>query len=775
MQSSRSLRTALVSWSFVTLLASCSSDEGGGAGTDAVADAGLSSDVLVFPDFGAQGADAPVGTASDASDGGETAAADVARDAPTSEDSASPVTDSGVADQPANDGGGGGGTDAGGGNDTLPPGDIAETQDLGPEPDTGALDNGAGEPDTAAPDTGAGEPDSVVSDCDNTFGEPNDREDDATPVAPVVPGAAGGFPLEAEICAGDVDWYGFELEAGTSASVVIDFDHDDGDIDLQAFAEVAGSGPVDSSETTADREVVVVGPFGVDTQATFEVFGYRGATNTYELSAYLYEDDAEVEVSVKGRVEYEDRRYDTEGFTGDLDLRPARGVLVEVVRTLDGAPLGEGVADSEGDFTFAVSLHPDLLYYVRALSETHYEGQRGRAVDRSGDEVLYAVVSDPFAPGADDPVEIDVLAERAEAIGGAMNIVDTTWELFDFISDYVESSAPRVTFRWERGRSFGCGSCYSNNVISLGGQLEDPDEYDDDIILHELGHYFSQHYADDDSSGGQHRDRQVNPRTAYAEGAAYVFAGVIRQTPYYVDNYIDDIRFTHYEDVTLNGESLDDFFGTDNGTLGGDLREEIVEGILWDAYDAFDAEEPFDTLEIGADGMMEIFIGYFGDGGAPNVGASGIDLADFLNALTCGEPNPESTVQPIVDDREFPWSVEDDAECSGKGGSLSTLGLVRQGDGLWLAADDERPGVLALQVEAEVGGVVTRGWVQCGAEACRIAEGVGDDDVVVVFGRSARGPVGGSWVGEGAQRRLLGGRPRLMPSPLGAVREYPSR
>jgi hypothetical protein len=63
------------------------------------------------------------------------------------------------------------------------------------------------------------------------------------------------------------------------------------------------------------------------------------------------------------------------------------------------------------------------------------------------------------------------------------------------------------------------------------------------------------------------------------------------------------------------------FRGTEDGTLEGNLREEIVGGIMLDAMYAADAMEPFYTVALGADGLLEIFIDHFRQTRTPSQGA----------------------------------------------------------------------------------------------------------------------------------------------------------
>src|SRR5262249_13519959 len=57
----------------------------------------------------------------------------------------------------------------------------------------------------------------------------------------------------------------------------------------------------------------------------------------------------------------------------------------------------------------------------------------------------------------------------------------------------------------------------------------DPDEYDDDIILHEMGHWVASNFSKDDTLGGEHTIvDQLDPRTSWSEGWAHYWSAAVR-------------------------------------------------------------------------------------------------------------------------------------------------------------------------------------------------------------------------------------------------------
>ena len=346
-----------------------------------------------------------------------------------------------------------------------------------------------------------------------------------------------------------------------------------------------------------------------------------------------------------GRVLYEDRPQDADGFTGEVETVGAPGVLVELLGDA-GETLEATRTDAEGLFAFAATTG---AITVRAWADTEHMGHRAVVTNRDRWPARYAMTAPARSGSATE------LLASADYLGGPFNVVAVSWSAFVVYAPLAEA-APPLSYRWEAARAFACGSCYDSDSISLGGGLDDTDEYDDLIVLHELAHYFVDRHSADSSPGGSHRDRQVEPTLAYGEGIAYAFAAVIRQDPLILDTYADAIRTIDLEAVTLGGAALADFQGTSDGTRTGALREEIIAAIAWDAFDEASAVEPFDRVALGRDRWLELLVDHFG-GPVPDAGARGIDLTDFLNALVCVSGVPAVDVAALAEDRAFPWTA----------------------------------------------------------------------------------------------------------------------
>lgn len=596
--------------------------------------------------------------------------------------------------------------------------------------------------------------------------EPNDSAQEAFPVQP-----GQDFALEALVCPRESDWFSFQVPAGETLTVWISFSHRAGDLDMRLWQ---GEVRLGTSETTADQERLQAGPFEQDTTLHLEVYGYRADGGPYTLRATSFAPSGQV-AQAQVKVQYEDRVFDAQGFTGELLARPARHLRVEVVRELDGAVVGEAWADEQGAAQVSYEVHPEQRYRARALAwaQAPLHQRQVRSRDRSQNAV-YALTSDTWGPASAPAQPIELLAQADAGPGGAFHMVDTALEGMAFISRFSQQPSPLLTLRWEAGRAFDCGSCYSDDSIMLGGQLEDTDEYDDFIILHEFGHWFVHRFSDDDSPGGSHRDRQVEPRLAYGEGLAYFWAGMVLGDPLVVDTFIDDVRLIDMEAVTQDGAPRSDLAGTTDGTLAGAHREEVVAAILWDALDPARPEEPFDQIEIGEEGHMQLLLEHMVRPERADLGPRGLELSDWLGELYCNFPEVQGQLQPLAQDRDYPWDPQEHASCEQRKGKVPALWRLelRQGK-LWLVAgqSQEPPGMLRLRRLEQPKD--TEAWeaLRCDALPCPVAQAQ-PTQVVVVSAPGHRDWPGASWVGEQAHWLSPG---QIRVGPQGATREVPGQ
>ena len=549
-------------------------------------------------------------------------------------------------------------------------------------------------------------------------------------------------PQEGEICRDQSAWFALEAPAGFEVSVALTFTHRLGDLELSLFTDPTAD-PIAESATAADVERVSLPAEDAPRRVLIEVYGYRRAVGQFTLKATLFDTTLAEETRVSGTAQYVDKAFDNTGFTAERPLLAARFTRVEAVRVPDGAVVAATFTDEAGAFALTFGAQP-VEHVIRAVSVGRVGEQQVEVRDVDAN-LRYAVAAPPFMAPT-DLAGVQLIAPVEDAIGGALNIVDVATHAFAFFAPYVDGPAPTLTYRWQPGVPHGCGSCYADNTVRLAGGVEDTDEYDDVIILHELWHWFMAHFSADSSPGGSHRDQIVSPTLAFGEGVAYAFAGLVRGAPDVVDTFIDATRHIDMEAMTVNGEALPELRGTADGTPRGGHREELVEGLIWDSIDPASPSEPFDAIELGVDGGFEL-LRRLGAGDFADIGAPGIDVADWMGMVACTD-DVASTVT-LAAERDYPFEAGD-APCE-KGRVAPPLVIVTRADRLLLMSKTDLP----LIVRRGRPGAWKRHALVC-AGACDL--GPADASIAVVVSAPSQAWAGVSWMGAALRAALVGPR-----------------
>ena len=390
---------------------------------------------------------------------------------------------------------------------------------------------------------------------------------------------------------------------------------------------------------------------------------------------------------------FDDQRYDERGWLDGVDPKPGRGITVEL-RSVEGEErLAVVRSTMDGEVYLPRSLFdapPPALGEVKliALSQVEEQGLLSR-VETAAEGRIYALESAPFSLDAfrtsDQgvaPAPLQLHGARESPVSAALHIADLAGEALRFIRKYSDKAAsPALRIRWSPGHPFACGSCYQRDRISLGGQPEDPDQYDDHIILHEIGHWFASRFSDDDSPGGPHRARMVSPTLAFGEGLAYFWASMILRAPLMIDCTLEGAWVVDIEAPLYNGSPI---------PLGvaarGRQREELTSSLLWDAFDAVNAAEPWDQLELGEAEMMSLFLEALPREGR-SVGPEGIDLSDWLYEASCRYPEDREALDLLAASVEHPSPSELEEEgsrCAQEKGTLDPYRIRADSEGLWL-------------------------------------------------------------------------------------------
>jgi hypothetical protein len=166
--------------------------------------------------------------------------------------------------------------------------------------------------------------------------------------------------------------------------------------------------------------------------------------------------------------------------------------------------------------------------------------------DYDGD--VYYKESNPVAPTEDAFNAMPVLTIRegdpwkqsgsiggssASLLGGAFNFLDVGVGGIQFVRNRWGRTLPELIGFWQDQQTQGLGTFFDKGgpYIHIKGEVSaDSDEYDDDIILHEFGHFALWSLSKDTSQGGTHfiNGNTQDARLAWSEGWANFFSAMVR-------------------------------------------------------------------------------------------------------------------------------------------------------------------------------------------------------------------------------------------------------
>lgn len=268
-------------------------------------------------------------------------------------------------------------------------------------------------------------------------------------------------------------------------------------------------------------------------------------------------------VTVSGTVTYEDRSYGARGFTGDTAYKSLRYAVVDLV---DAG--GDIIASTATDDTGHYSLQGQGSgLYVRVLSQTTADAGTTISVNTfSGDAFA---IAQSLKEDADGEVALDFPISLNNSIAGVFNMLDVYTNASLFVASLSTVALPDMKVFWQSASSsygtYFCPASYNGGpcpqgkgIYILGGSSSggDTDEYDDDVLMHEYGHYVEMTLGVRDSPGGTHylTDNDDDLRLAWSEGWGGFFPAALKSwlkahhperlssiaslpTSYFVDTY----------------------------------------------------------------------------------------------------------------------------------------------------------------------------------------------------------------------------------------------
>lgn len=310
-----------------------------------------------------------------------------------------------------------------------------------------------------------------------------------------------------------------------------------------------------------------------------------GGSSSCSLSANALLTTGNASASAAGQAVYEDRTYDSTGFTGYACL-PIRHAQVEVV---SGSTVIAS-AETDGSGNYSVSFTPPGgAVYVRVLTQT--QTTYAAAVKDDGASAVYAVKSADVTVAASEAWRVNLVAGVSGA-GPSFNVFDNVIKTQVVLKNITGQIPPYLLVYWYDGKT--AGTYYYNSggtrFIHLLGSSTDSDVYDDAVILHETGHYVLDAYSKDTSPGGDHSlTGHLDLSLAWSEGWAGFWSGFARKQHGSITGASDPNPEWY---VDTQGNSASGFsassweISSPSFPVTGADNELSISNVLWNIYDA---------------------------------------------------------------------------------------------------------------------------------------------------------------------------------------------
>jgi len=199
------------------------------------------------------------------------------------------------------------------------------------------------------------------------------------------------------------------------------------------------------------------------------------------------------------------------------------------------------------------------------------------------------------------------------------SILDTILDAQTFVRGKVGNIAlPPLIVNWSPLNDGGDVGYHrvtgtDTGTITLNGAADsDTDEYDDGVILHEWAHYFHSVVSRNDSPASKHDDGDIlDPATAFAEGFATAFAGIVLKSegkdPFYVDTRGLQQADGSWSDLEV--DKVDDSLQRVPGILffDGYYSEDSIAEVIYDLFDEFN---PYDLNSDGTPNPDNVAFGF---------------------------------------------------------------------------------------------------------------------------------------------------------------------
>lgn len=307
-------------------------------------------------------------------------------------------------------------------------------------------------------------------------------------------------------------------------------------------------------------------------------------------------------IAVSGKIEYEDKEYGLSGFTNNTTnyYKASRYAEVEIINSATSGAVASAFTNSSGIYRISSSGFINVTSaYLRVISNTtaNTSGKPSIEIhDLSGN--LYAVSCDStFAPQAGTSVTTNLSIPTSNEAAGAFNLMDVFTSGGEFINSLAGTNPTLLNAYWEVGNSYGTWYCsgagdplcpQGEDIYVLNEASGDTDEYDDDVLWHEYGHFIAAKLSKDDSQGGVHYldGNDYDLRLAWSEGWGDFFPAAVKtwlnSTNPALLSAVSSMPLSQYIDTAGNAVGISFDIGNNSGAPYIYSSNEVaVANILW--------------------------------------------------------------------------------------------------------------------------------------------------------------------------------------------------
>ena len=378
----------------------------------------------------------------------------------------------------------------------------------------------------------------------------------------------------------------------------------DPDGSISSYAWSFGDSSSGSGATTT-HEYAVAGSYTI----TLTVRDNRGATSTAQQTVTVTSGPPPASVKVSGRITYERVPF-ANASGGGLDYgrttaAPARGIVVELLRSSNSSVLVTTATDSNGNYSFDTApVSTDVKVRARAQTRSTSGATWDVQVkNNTNADALYVMDSASFNTGTAD-VTRNLLADSGwpdfqgtsytgTRVAAPFAILDSMYSAVQFVVTQGGDptiALPALNVFWSpQNRSSNDFTPATGNIQTtlyrtgadggiyvLGNDGVDTDEYDEHVLTHEFQHYLQDNTSRDDTVGGSHSfGEKLDLRVAFSEGYANAFSGMSLGDPLYRDSF----------GASQSGDSGFNLETTSVNPAGW-FNESTLAAVLWDLYDS---------------------------------------------------------------------------------------------------------------------------------------------------------------------------------------------